>query len=211
MIWAAHAPRATRFGIPHAVDVAGPALRDLTGRYVEHRNGRMHDMSRRASAPSPEAAWLDSGQQRAWLAYIRVQLRLTYEMNRQLQADSGLSLPDYDVLTALTNTPDKRLPLSVLAAQIGWEQSRASHHIRRMEIRGLVSRVPSTSDGRVTDVLLTNDGQLEIDAAAPGHLALVRRLFFADLPEDLLGSLTAALEQIYATVLEQGTLPHPMP
>jgi hypothetical protein len=29
-----------------------------------------------------------------------VQLRLAYEMNRQLLADGGMSLQDYDVLTA---------------------------------------------------------------------------------------------------------------
>src|SRR5580693_8892247 len=51
--------------------------------------------------PAPAGGWLEGDQRRAWLAYIRVQLRLAYEMNRQLLADSGLSLPDYDVLTAL--------------------------------------------------------------------------------------------------------------
>jgi hypothetical protein len=54
------------------------------------------------TASAPAGGWLDGEQQRAWLAYIRVQLRLAYEMNRQLLADSGMSLPDYDVLTALS-------------------------------------------------------------------------------------------------------------
>jgi len=55
-----------------------------------------------AAGPAPAGGWLDGDEQRAWLAYIRVQLRLAYEMNRQLLADSDLSLPDYDVLTALS-------------------------------------------------------------------------------------------------------------
>ena len=54
---------------------------------------------------------LTPGQQRAWLAYMRVQLRLTYEMNRQLQADSNLSLPDYDVLNALQAPNELRSPV----------------------------------------------------------------------------------------------------
>ncbi len=54
------------------------------------------------NVPAPAGGWLEGDQQRAWLAYIRVQLRLAYEMNRQLLADSGMSLPDYDVLTALS-------------------------------------------------------------------------------------------------------------
>ena len=43
------------------------------------RNGKM--------APVPAGGWLDGDQQRAWLAYIRVQLRLAYEMNCQLLAN----------------------------------------------------------------------------------------------------------------------------
>ena len=88
-------------------------------------------------APAPAGGWLDGDQQRAWLAYIRVQLRLAYEMNRQLLADSGMSLPDYDVLTALSVADAGRMPITVLAAQIGWERSRVSHHVRRMSVRFL--------------------------------------------------------------------------
>ena len=76
--------------------------------------------------PVPAGGWLDEDQQRAWLAYIRVQLRLAYEMNRQLLADSDMSLPDYDVLTALSVAGEGRMPITMLAAQIGWERSRVS-------------------------------------------------------------------------------------
>ena len=62
------------------------------------------------TAPAPAGGWLDGDQQRAWLAYIRVQLRLAYEMNRQLLTDSGMSLPDYDVLTALSVAEQGRMP-----------------------------------------------------------------------------------------------------
>jgi hypothetical protein len=72
------------------------------------------------AGPAPADGWLEGDQQRAWLAYIRVQLRLAYEMNRQLLADSGLSLPDYDVLTALSAADGGRMPITVLAAHIGW-------------------------------------------------------------------------------------------
>src|SRR5258705_12233192 len=90
------------------------------------------------AAPAPVGGWLDGEQQRAWLAYIRVQLRLAYEMNRQLLSDSGMSLPDYDVLTALSVADGGRMQVTVLAAHIGWERSRVSHHVRRMSARGLV-------------------------------------------------------------------------
>src|SRR5258708_14374193 len=93
----------------------------------------------------PGAAFetLTAAQQRAWLAYMRVQLRLTYEMNRQLQADSNLSLSDYDVLNALRYAPGGRMRISWLAAQIRWERSRLSHHVRRPENPHLVDHRPA--------------------------------------------------------------------
>jgi DNA-binding MarR family transcriptional regulator len=73
---------------------------------------------------------------------MRVQLRLNYEMNRQLQADSNLSLPDYDVLNALRYASGGRMRITALAARIGWERSRLSHHVRRLQNRGLVDCRP---------------------------------------------------------------------
>jgi len=47
---------------------------------------------------------------------IRVQLRLAYEMNRQLLTDSDMSLSDYDALTALSVADGGRMQITVLAA-----------------------------------------------------------------------------------------------
>ena len=169
-------------------------------------------MSRNAngSAPAPEGGWLDGEQQRAWLAYIRLQLRLTYEMNRQLQSDSDLSLPDYDVLTALSVAHGDAMPITVLAAQIGWERSRVSHHVRRMTQRELVRCSPSANDRRVTEVSLTRHGRTVLETAALGHVELVRRLFFDGLPRELVGPLSQALESVYANTIARGTLPPPV-
>lgn len=151
--------------------------------------------------------WLDARQGRAWLAYMRVQLRMSYEMNRQLQADSGLSLSDYDVLVALGGAAEGRMHISDLAAQIGWERSRASHHLKRMSERGLTERRPSPDDGRATDAVLTAAGREALDTAAPGHVALVRRLFFDAVPDELLAPLTAALEHVNVNLNLNSSLP----
>ena len=122
--------------------------------------------SGQAAAPGLAGGWLDEDQQRAWLAYIRVQLRLSYEMNRQLLAECAMSLPDYDVLTALSVADGGRMQITELAAQIGWERSRVSHHVRRMTTRGLVSCGLSAADRRVTEVTLTSRGRQALEAAA---------------------------------------------
>src|SRR5579859_1816076 len=122
--------------------------------------------------PVPEGGWLDADQERTWIAYIRIQLRLSYEMNSQLLADSGISLPDYDVLTALSVADGGRMQITVLAAQIGWERSLVSHHVRRMSARGLVACGLSAADRRVTEVTLTDQGRQALEDAAPGHVDL---------------------------------------
>jgi DNA-binding MarR family transcriptional regulator len=157
-----------------------------------------------------EPRWLTPVQQRAWLAYIRVQLRMNYEMHRQLQADSGLSLSDYDILVALSNAPRARMRVADLAAQIGWERSRVSHQLRRMCERGLTERQPSPDDGRATHVWLTAAGRDAITQAAPGHVELVRRLFFDSIPDELVAPLTAALEHVNVTLNLNSSLP-PIP
>src|SRR6476659_6767560 len=98
---------------------------------------------------------LTPDQQRAWLAYMRVQLRLLYEMNRQLQADSNLSLSDYDVLNALRWAAGGRMRITALANQIGWERSRLSHHVRRLEKRELVESRTASADRRATEITMT--------------------------------------------------------
>src|SRR5574338_281262 len=95
-----------------------------------------------------EVRWLDEHEERAWRALQFMQLRLEGELARQLAADSGLSYPDYVVLVALTDRPDGRLRLFELAAVLGWEKSRASHHVGRMVERGLVTKERCDEDRR---------------------------------------------------------------
>ncbi|MGE0214407.1 MarR family winged helix-turn-helix transcriptional regulator [Mycolicibacterium sp.] len=138
---------------------------------------------------------------------MRVQLRMNYEMNRQLQADSGLSLAEYDVLVALSENTAKGMRVGDLAARIGWERSRLSHQLRRMEERGLTERRRNSQDGRSTHVVLTARGRQAITAAAPGHVDLVRTLFFDALPDHLLEPFTAALEHIHINLNYNSSLP----
>jgi DNA-binding MarR family transcriptional regulator len=141
---------------------------------------------------------------------MRVQLRMNYEINRQLQRDNGLSLADYHVLNALSNAPDHKLRVTDLAALIGWERSRLSHHLRRMSDRGLTQCVQSADDGRATDAVLTKKGMNAKSEAAPGHLTLVSKLFFEPLPDELVAPFTAALEHIQASLNLNASLP-PVP
>ncbi|MEU2703162.1 MULTISPECIES: MarR family winged helix-turn-helix transcriptional regulator [Micromonospora] len=122
-----------------------------------------------------EPRWLDEQEDRAWRGYRRMRRLLDLELARDLMQDAGLSEPDYDVLSDLSETPEQRLRLSELADRMLWSRSRLSHHISRMQQRGLVTREECATDGRGSVVVLTPAGRRAVEAAAPGHVAAVRR------------------------------------
>ena len=145
-----------------------------------------------------DVPWLDEREERAWRALQLMQMRLEGELARQLAADSGLSYPDYLVLVALTDRPDGRMRLFELAAVLGWEKSRLSHHVARMVGRRLVMKARCGDDRRGAYVAVTAHGRREIEAAAPGHVATVRRLFVDRLTPDQLDSIGDAAETVLA-------------
>nr|BFE87244.1 hypothetical protein GCM10020093_098450 [Planobispora longispora] len=111
--------------------------------------------------------WLDEREFRAWLGYRRMRLLLDARIARDLSRDSGLSDPDYDVLSALSSSADRRWRLQALADRMLWSKSRLSRHISRMEERGLVTREECATDARGSVIVLTDDGMRAIEEAAP--------------------------------------------
>ncbi|HEY8527793.1 MAG TPA: MarR family transcriptional regulator [Acidimicrobiales bacterium] len=147
-----------------------------------------------------EVRWLTEREERAWRALQFMQMRLEAALARQLAAESGLSYPDYLVLVALTDRPDGRLRLYELAGVLGWEKSRASHHVGRMVKRGLVAKETCDDDRRGAYVVVTERGRRAIEAAAPGHVAAVRRLFVDRLTPEQLDAVGEAAEIVLAAL-----------
>ncbi|MET9344129.1 MULTISPECIES: MarR family winged helix-turn-helix transcriptional regulator [unclassified Nonomuraea] len=141
--------------------------------------------------------WLNETEYAAWIGYRRMRLLLDLEIQRDLMRESGLSEPDYDVLSNLSEAPEHRMRLTELAVHMRWSKSRLSHHITRMAERGLVSREEVAHDARGAAIVLTSKGLSTIKEAAPGHVASVRRHFIDLLTEDEL----RAIAQVARTVL----------
>src|SRR5260370_40673136 len=125
-----------------------------------------------------QGAWLSDDEQRAWRTYLRMSSLLPAALNRELQQDSGLTLPEYEVLVQLSETPQQRLRPYQICEALNWEQSRLSHQLTRMERRGLVSRQECAADGRGAFIGLTAAGAGAIGAAAAAHVAAGRRPSF---------------------------------
>ena len=119
-----------------------------------------------------------------WDEFYAMRRRLDRALELRLHHDSGVSAPEYYILVGLGRSSDRRLRVRDIAEQIGWEKSRVSHQVTRMERRGLVRRSDCSSDARGTWVELTPEGRRTMLSATRGHTAAIRRYFVDALAGD---------------------------
>jgi DNA-binding MarR family transcriptional regulator len=133
---------------------------------------------------------------RTWRDFVETTEVLRTVLAARLQSESALSPGDYSVLLALSEAAERRMRSSEMAAHIGWERSRLSHHLGRMEQRGLIRREDCATDNRGAEVVLEPAGAEAFRTATVPHLRAVRDLFVDALtPEQLAaaGEIAAAL------------------
>ena len=121
---------------------------------------------------------------------------LNRRLSDALSDHAGLSDADYAVLVCLSESPTGRVRARDIGVYLGWEKSRLSHHLTRMEKRGLVERRDCLTDARGADVVVTADGRAAIETAAPQHVEDVRTWFIDALTPSQrkgLGSACAAI------------------
>lgn len=140
--------------------------------------------------------WLDDDEIATWVRLAALVELLPGALDGQLRRDSGLTHFEYFTLAMLSESPDRSMRMTALAASTNATLPRLSHVVSRLEKRGLVQRVPCAQDRRATDVHLTDAGWDAVVAAAPGHVANVRaHVLDALTPEQVvqLGEITAAI------------------
>ena len=142
-----------------------------------------------------EPKWLDAREDRAWRAFQHANHQLSAHLNRGLQ-ELGLSGADYQILAVLSEHDDDRMPAHELCTTLGWEKSRVSHQVRRMQNDGLIGREPNPDDARSTMVCLLPAGRAAIEKAAPRHVEDVRRNFIDLLSPAELDTLATLNERI---------------
>ena len=120
--------------------------------------------------------WLSGPEDRAWRGYRQMRTLLDLQLARDLADGSGLSEPDYDVLSTLTERPGSaQWRASELATHLLWSSSRLAHH-----------------------VTLTGQGRAVLEQAAPGHVESVRRNFIDLLTPAEVDTLAAIAEKVTA-------------
>ena len=117
----------------------------------------------------------------AWIGLLATHRRLTRELDAELEAAHGLTLSGLELLARLASAPERRLRLSVLAAEAGLSLSRVSRIVDALEGRGLIERRQCPEDARAINAQLTAPGLELARAAQATHLAAVRARFFDQL------------------------------
>ncbi len=150
---------------------------------------------------------LTESQAAAWNSYQQMRARLSEQLSRELAAGSGLSTAEYEVLTALIDMPDETARTLALRCGLGWEKSRLSHQLRRMETRGLIAREECAEDNRSFIVRITDAGRELAAEAARCHDAAVRRYVVDALSEEQLVALGEIAEGVLVRLEEYAPAP----
>jgi DNA-binding MarR family transcriptional regulator len=150
--------------------------------------------------PMAKTRWLDEREAHLWRSWLRLNQELTTVLADQINRDAGLSVADYAVLVPLSESRHGMLRFRDLGREILWDRSRLSHHLNRMEKRGLVVREECAEDARGAVVRMTSAGETAIKAAAPGHVASTRRCVFDLLSDKEIDMLTSVYDRILANL-----------
>lgn len=142
--------------------------------------------------------WLDDQEQQVWRSWLRASSQLEAHLARRMQADGDISMSDFAVLVPLSEAPERRLRAFALGRALQWEKSRLSHHLTRMERRGLVTREDCGTDRRGAFVVLTPEGQTALEAAAGPHVEAVRAAVFDRLTPEQVDRLGEVCEELLA-------------
>lgn len=144
--------------------------------------------------------WLDERETVVWRGFLEASQLLVSSMDRQLVQDSQLSGAEYAVLVPLSENAQGLVRARDLGQTLGWDRSRLSHLLKRMEARGLLERKNCATDARGLDVEITPAGRKAIEQAAPGHLEFVRTHFFDGLTREEQDAMASACRKITATL-----------
>jgi DNA-binding MarR family transcriptional regulator len=142
------------------------------------------------SSPSPQRL-------RAWRLYFESALALSDVLDAELERDTGLGLPWYDLLVHLEDAP-AGLRMNELAERILYSKSGFTRVVDKMEAAGLVRRVRPENDRRSILVLLTDQGRRTMEDARRHHRHGIEEHFSRHLADTDIKVLTRALEKISA-------------
>ncbi|MFP1629344.1 MarR family winged helix-turn-helix transcriptional regulator [Streptomyces sp. 5K101] len=137
-------------------------------------------------------SYLSPHERDLWRGFLAWSERVTASVARALTEQSGLSVPEFEILVRLWEAPGHSLGQQTLGDSLSWSASRLSHQLSRMEKRALLSREGAGS-GRYMTIRLTPAGAEAARRALHVHAEAVRAFFLAPIGDTQRGALAALL------------------
>ncbi|RAW09560.1 MarR family transcriptional regulator [Paenibacillus taichungensis] len=137
---------------------------------------------------------LNEDEMRLWNTWKGSFKRVFGSVVKEMSEYTGLSEGDFGVLDRLVQFGDGKLRQQELADSMDWDKSRLSHHLTRMEKRGLVLRKPLDTD-RGVQVIITSVGKSALDEALPIVSKAIRKYFLDLLTDQDIKSITELAER----------------
>ena len=135
-------------------------------------------------------------EQRAWRGLVRAHTCLVKRLDAQLEAEHGLAITSFDVLSRLNDADGGKLRMHDIAASVMLSRSGLTRLVDRLERDGLVHRCSCENDARGAYAVITDEGRTRCAQARATHLAGVRELFLAHFSEDELALLGTLVERV---------------
>ncbi len=129
---------------------------------------------------------------RLWHAWERFSETVFSQVGHDVAEATGLSAADYGVLSRLIDLGNGQLRQRELAIAMGWDKSRISHQLTRMQARNLLTRSKTPEGG--SRVVISPAGRKAVDRARPVHAVAVRRHLTERLTSEQAAAILALAE-----------------
>ena len=137
---------------------------------------------------------------RVWFRFVRLETRMNTAITERLR-DIGLSVPQCDVLTTLTEA--EGVNQQDLAKRLYVTKGNISGLLDRLETAGLVERRSTAADRRQYEIYLTPAGRSAAEKAIALQHALIRATL-GRMPQSDLSTLEGLLVSIRDLMREYG-------
>lgn len=124
---------------------------------------------------------------RVWHAFKLMGEDVLARVGRNISEATGLSGPDFGVLSRLAALGKGEMRQQRLAEVMDWDKSRLSHQLTRMQERDLIER--REAEKRIVLVVITPYGREKLNAARPVHAESVRRNLLSRLSAEQIATI----------------------
>ena len=142
-------------------------------------------------------ALLESREVQAFVSLLRAHASVVRGLDRELVADHGLTINDYEVLLRLARAPDRMLRRVDLAQQVLLTPSGITRLLDGLQRHGYVEKAACDSDARVVYAKLTEAGGEKLRTATTDHVASIGALFGERFTDEELRTLCDFLDRLH--------------